>query len=77
VLTPFGVVAIITSTTTQQLTRIKIMLPTHLQNLVKKIEANNAEFTRLGGNLNWHKEALEAAEKSGNDNNLIHAVIPA
>lgn len=52
-------------------------LPAHLQNLVKKIEANNAEFTRLGGNLNWHKEALEQAEKSGDDNNLIHAVIPA
>ena len=53
------------------------MLPAHLQNLVKKIEANNAEFTRVGGDLNWHKKALEAAEKSGDDNNLIHAVIPA
>lgn len=53
------------------------MLPTHLQNLVKKIEANNAEFTRLGGNVNWYKDALEQAEKTNNDNNLIHAVIPA
>ena len=73
-LTRFRVIAIVTSTTTQ---RDKNMLPAHLQNLVKKIEANNAEFTRLGGNVNWHKEALEAAEKSGDDNNLIHAVIPA
>ena len=61
----------------QQRNEIKNMLPAHLQNLVKKIEAHNAEFTRLGGNVNWHKEALEAAEKSGDDNNLIHAVIPA
>lgn len=52
-------------------------LPAHLQNLVKKIDAHNAEFTRLGGDLNWHKKALEAAKKSGDDNNLIHAVIPA
>jgi len=66
--------AIVTASTTQ---RDKHMLPAHLQNLVKKIEANNAEFTRLGGNVNWHKEALEAADKSGDDNNLIHAVIPA
>jgi len=52
-------------------------LPAHLQNLVKKVNENNAEFTRLGGDLNWHEKSLETAKKSRNDNNLIYAVIPA
>ncbi len=52
-------------------------LPAHLQEIANKVEKNNAEFTKLGGDINWHKDALDHAEKTGNDNNLIHAMIPA
>ena len=49
-------------------------LPAHLQVIADKVNAQNAEFTRLGGNVNWKAEALAAAEKAGDDNALIHAV---
>jgi hypothetical protein len=52
-------------------------LPAHLEAIVKKAEKKEAEFNKLGGNSKWFAEALEAAELKGDDNNLIHAVIPA
>lgn len=50
-------------------------LPAHLQAIANKVNAQNAEFTRLGGDLNWKEKALASAEKAGDDNALIHAVI--
>ena len=52
-------------------------LPAHLQAIVNKVNKQNEEFKNLGGNPDWYTDALAKAEKEGDDNNLIHAVIPA
>ena len=50
-------------------------LPAHLQSIVNKANAQNEQFKKLGGDPEWHDKILAKANKEGNDNHIIHAVI--